>query len=181
MTFPSFTAGEVLRAQDMNAVGMWLVGSTTFTNTTTAFVNQCFTSDYQNYVIEVVAQASAPTDLYFRMRSGVNTPETGAVYDRFGFAWGTSATNLVVANLTAAVIADITNVGTNRTAGRVTLYGPNNTEHTITNGHAWGSNSGSVFFPTFRIETSTQYTGIEIGSMSTPTITGSLRVYGLRN
>jgi hypothetical protein len=48
MTFPSFVSGEVLRAEDMNAVGMWRVAGGTFTNATTVDVTG-FSSDYTFY------------------------------------------------------------------------------------------------------------------------------------
>jgi hypothetical protein len=48
MTFPVFSAGEVLRAQDMNAVGMWRVGGGSFTNVA-SFDIVGFSSDYDNY------------------------------------------------------------------------------------------------------------------------------------
>jgi hypothetical protein len=181
MTFPTFSSGEVLRAADMNAVGLWLIGSTTFTNTATPFINGCFTSDYQNYLVKVNLSASAIADVYFRMRSGVNTPEIGSVYDRFGFSWGTSANNLVSSNLVAGVIADIAAGGNNRCTGDVQIFSPNEIVHTMTTSVGWGSNSGAQWYPAHRIETTTQYTGIELTTLGAATLSGTMRVYGYRN
>jgi hypothetical protein len=52
MTFPSFSSGEVLRATDMNAVGLWLVKSQAVPAGGTAFtVTGAFSADYRNYRI----------------------------------------------------------------------------------------------------------------------------------
>ena len=52
MTYPSFSAGEVLRAQDMNAVGLWLVKTQAVPAGGTAFtVTGAFSNDYDNYRI----------------------------------------------------------------------------------------------------------------------------------
>jgi hypothetical protein len=52
MTFPSFSAGEILRATDMNAVGLWLVKSQAVgTGVSSVVVNGAFTADYDSYKI----------------------------------------------------------------------------------------------------------------------------------
>jgi hypothetical protein len=52
MTYPSFTAGEVLRAADMNAVGLWLVKTQTVgTGVSSVTVTGAFSADYDNYRI----------------------------------------------------------------------------------------------------------------------------------
>jgi hypothetical protein len=52
MTFPSFVPGEVLRSQDMNAVGLWLVKTQTVgTGVSSVTVNDAFTNDFDNFRI----------------------------------------------------------------------------------------------------------------------------------
>lgn len=65
MTYPSFLAGDILTATDMNAVGMWRVVPSSATNGTVAAngavtvgnavasvtVSGCFSSSYRNYKI----------------------------------------------------------------------------------------------------------------------------------
>jgi hypothetical protein len=59
MTFPSFTAGEVLRAADMNAVGLWLVKTQTIgAGVSSVPVTGVFSSDYDNYKIVVFGGAA---------------------------------------------------------------------------------------------------------------------------
>jgi hypothetical protein len=75
-TPPEFTSGAILTAAQMNAVGMWLVNSTSFTNTTTIQINNCFTSDYRNYLVMVSmgCQTEGTGSVDIRLRaSGANT------------------------------------------------------------------------------------------------------------
>jgi hypothetical protein len=51
MTFPSFSAGEVLTAADMNAVGLWKVATATATSGSTLDLTGVFSSDYDAYKI----------------------------------------------------------------------------------------------------------------------------------
>jgi hypothetical protein len=52
MTYPSFSAGEVLRAVDMNAVGLWLVKSQAVgSGVSSVVVTGAFSADYDNYVV----------------------------------------------------------------------------------------------------------------------------------
>ena len=83
MTYPTFTAGEVLRAADMNAVGLWRTtptvsgtgvsiskGTITATAATTANVTNCFSSDYDFYKMVIRYQTSTTNDLFMQLRNG---------------------------------------------------------------------------------------------------------------
>jgi hypothetical protein len=60
MTYPSFTSGEVLRAEDMNAVGLWLVKSQTIgTGVSSVAVSNAFSFDYDAYKIVVSGGAGS--------------------------------------------------------------------------------------------------------------------------
>ena len=183
MPVPDFSPGEVLTAAAMDSIGLWKIAETSFTNAANPFINGCFSSNYQNYVVKVLCNASTSQFLSFRVRSGTSTPETGAVYDRFGFEFtgGGAIASLLNANQTSAYLADITFAGNNQTASELNFYAPNQTVPTIVNTHSWGSQTGAVFFPSYRIETSTAYTGIELLVSGGATLTGTMRVYGYRN
>jgi hypothetical protein len=61
MTFPNFVAGEILRAQDMNAVGLWKVASGTLSLTTIRQnVLGVFSSNFKNYrlILNVTARST---------------------------------------------------------------------------------------------------------------------------
>lgn len=180
MSYPSFAAGDILNASDMNGVGLWKIAETTFTNSANPFINGCFSSNYENYLVKIFAQSSTSSNVYFRVRYGTNTTENGAVYDRFGFSFAGTISSLISANQTDGYLADITNIGNNQTATDLQMFGPNKTIPTIATSYSWGSGSGSVFFPAYRIETNTAYTGIELFPLS-GTLTGTMRVYGYRN
>ena len=89
MTFPVFAPGDVLNASDMNAVGLWLVGSAAFT-TTTGFnlPDNSFSSTYTNYRLMVKITATA-TDADFtgRLRAS-GTNDADAVYSTMLSGYG---------------------------------------------------------------------------------------------
>jgi hypothetical protein len=60
MTFPSFSSGEVLRAADMNAVGLWLVKTQTVgTGVSSVTVTDAFSADYYNYFLTYTGGTSS--------------------------------------------------------------------------------------------------------------------------
>jgi hypothetical protein len=67
MTYPSFSAGEVLRAADMNAVGLWKVASATATSGTTLDISNCFSSDYDAYKL-VITDLRTTNDASFSLQ-----------------------------------------------------------------------------------------------------------------
>jgi hypothetical protein len=111
MTFPSFSAGEVLRATDMNAVGMWRVGGGALSGTATNFVG-CFTSDYTNYRIVIDSiSLSGNGDISFQYLSG-STPNAATQYRMAFTGLKTSGTNTFTNNNGAtSSYAGITIVG----------------------------------------------------------------------
>lgn len=183
MPVPDFSPGEVLTAAAMDSIGLWKIAETTFSTTATPFINGCFSSNYQNYLVQFVVNGSGTGNLFFRTRSGINTPETGAVYDRYGFYFGAGGTTVSLNNnnLVGGYSSDVAAGGNSRASGSLTIYSPNEATHTIVNSHTWDNSSGAVFFPSHRIETTTQYTGIELTTIGGPTLTGTMRVYGYRN
>jgi hypothetical protein len=73
MTFPIFAAGDVLRATDMNAVGLWLVKSQTIgSGVSSETITGAFSSDYDTYVI-VVSGGSASTNSTINFRCGTTS------------------------------------------------------------------------------------------------------------
>jgi hypothetical protein len=69
MTFPSFVSGEVLRAEDMNAVGLWLVKSQAVgSGVSTVTVTGAFSADFDTYLITYGGGTqSTSTDVYFQI------------------------------------------------------------------------------------------------------------------
>jgi hypothetical protein len=87
MTFPSFTSGEILRATDMNAVGLWLVKSQTVgAGVSDVTVPNAFSADYDNYeVVYQTGDASATAALFIKFNNSAGaTYSYGGGYTLFG-------------------------------------------------------------------------------------------------
>jgi hypothetical protein len=99
MTFPSFSSGEVLRAADMNAVGLWVVGATTSgTAVSTITLDNIFTAQYNAYKI-VMSGGSASTGNILSMQlldSSGNVVNTG-YYETFIYS-AYSGSSVLAAN-----------------------------------------------------------------------------------
>ena len=65
MAVKTFTTGEVLTASDTNTYlnngGLVYITSASATSGTTLSVNNCFTSTYDNYLIQVIGMPTAPS------------------------------------------------------------------------------------------------------------------------
>ena len=95
MTYPSFNSGEVLTASDMNAVGLWKVGSGTLSLTTTATnVTGVFSSTYKNYRLIYNVTARSTTSR-IDMRYIIGTTPTSSGYYQGGLG-GDYASNTVL-------------------------------------------------------------------------------------
>ena len=178
MTFPSFVPGEVLRAQDMNAVGLWLVKSQTVgTGVPSVTVTGAFSSDYDNYFITWQGGTmSADTALKFRL--GSNTANCFGAFNHTPNYLGTT-----VANVGDNSTAFFTYCGGGNSGGAHSyLYvsGPNRASRTYLNsglvnyGTTFGTYTGSNF-------TTTQFTDFTYEPFSGTMTGGTIRVYGMKN
>jgi hypothetical protein len=110
MTFPTFSAGEVLRAEDMNAVSSWLVKSQTIgAGVSSVVVTGAFSADYDQYVI-TLAGGTASTSNLISLRLG--STATGYFEGRPG-----------VAIVGGAFIGNVTNGGAEFFVGQFTTTG----------------------------------------------------------
>lgn len=83
MPFPTFSAGNVLAASDMNAVGLWLVKTQTIGSAvTTVTISNCFTTDYDDYVVTIsdTSTTNDNADLSMQLRTGSTTAATNYYY-----------------------------------------------------------------------------------------------------
>ena len=194
MTYPSFSAGDVLNASDMNAVGLWRVTGCTVTSAggtaatasngvitigtgnTSVTVSNAFSADYDNYRIVISGGSGSGTNnVQFNF-----VGSTGNTYYTAGnFVQFTVATN----NAYAPGVTNFTVVGftsTNDYAISMDLYGPNKARRKFLS-----SNSSSFYgFTAFAgIDTdTTARTGFVLTCSGAGTMTGGqIRVYGYRN
>ena len=187
-TPPVFSAGAVLTAAQMNAVGLWLITDASFSAQSTINVADVFTADYLNYrVIINVDTASTQTtrNITWKFRTssgddsnaiyyyGANLYELGGTTSQVQGAFG--ATSAVLCNYygygdsTAAISIDIMQP---QPSGTLTKY-----IGTASGGNASSQNVGPI---ACQITTAKSHTGFSFFS-STGTITGSYAVYGYRN
>ena len=182
MTFPVFASGDVLRAADMNAVGMWLITNTTISAAATTNVNDVFSADYPNYriVLNGTASTVANQPLTMRLRVSGSDANTGYEYERLYQYSNSVAGDRNVLGTDEWIVTD-----TNQTAKfffEAIVFAPFSAAPTKMLCRAGGDNS-STGFSNVSISgynsNSTSYTGFSL--ITGGTISGSLQVYGMRS
>ena len=176
-TPPVFSAGAVLTAAQMNAVGLWLVKSQTIgTAVTSVTVSSVFNSDFDHYLITVDnTKANVGGNLFIQFGS-TTTGYYGSEYFDFydGTATGTNRVNNGVANriLALGTVAD--------TSCAIHCYGPYTATRTIIHGTYFGG--GFSGFVGGQLANTTSYTAFTLfGGDGVSTITGgTINVYGYR-
>jgi len=178
-TPPTFTAGAVLTAAQMNSVGLWLVKTQTIGSAVSSVnVTSAFSSDYDSYLIQMNTVVSA------------NQPN-------MGLRLGTTVTNYVYSGLylgtaSATITGDVTTVATywnigacgNGTTGSgrisfdVNVDSPNLAQQTFYGAQnmslAWSNMYGGYLTNT------TQYTDFTLLPSSGTMTGGTICVYGYR-
>jgi hypothetical protein len=96
-TPPDFSVGGVLTAAQMDQIGLWKVGSKTFTTTSTAQqIDNCFTSGFASYRVMWAGTGSTTGNdfLYFRFVDGTSPVTAGNYYHGIVYsATGASLSN----------------------------------------------------------------------------------------
>jgi hypothetical protein len=179
MTFPNFVAGEILRAQDMNAVQGWLTKSQAIgAGVASVVVADAFSADYANYRVIVSGVDLSSNGEALRLTlSGVS----GTVYKtNMQFAsWGATG----FANTGSSGIASgfILGFGGNTDNSNMVcdLLGPQAARAT---GMVGSSSSETYFTISGGLCTSTvQSTGFTVTVDGGTMTGGTIRVYGYRN
>lgn len=180
MTFPTFSAGEVLRAQDMNAVSSWLVKSQTIgAGVASVTVTSAFSADYDRYKITLSGGvASTPLDIRLTLGS------TATGYYGFLF-YGAYNTNTVqgFGQNNATNWGYVGTGTTNALTGNFELDNPFNTKRTFIAAQNALSQAPSGVGNSFSgfLDDNTSYTAFTL-TASTGTLTGgTIRVYGYKN
>lgn len=182
-TPPVFTAGQVLTAAQMNKVGAWLVTNATFSAVSAVNVNNCFTSDFINYRVTWLIDASSTSqNVAFRLRA--SGTDSSASYYFSGLAGNLAADTTGYFtrsnNATSATVA--TTFQNGQRYMDLTLYGPQLARATFFAGQYVSSNE----FITYNVggghNVATAYDGFSLlaGAGSPATIGGEYWVYGLR-
>jgi hypothetical protein len=177
-TPPTFSAGAVLTAAQMNKIGLYLVTTVTPTPSTVLAIDDCFTSDYSNYTIIVTPVALASTgDINLRLRSG-GSPNNANYYMANLFVENTSVSALAENNTGSWRVMNIGTTTTTINSLKFDLYGPAvvaNTRYQM-NSEAWSGTtiryrSGVGFH-----DSGNAFDGFELVASSN--ITATISVYG---
>ena len=161
--------------------GLELVASTTVSGVTSALIDNCFTSNYQNYVVRwsATALASSLQDIRVQFRSG-GTTDTGSIYKNRTL------------NCTASSTANATFLDTNflyfvkasptyLTFATATLYGPNLASDTGWLSRSTGHENGGANVSGSLANSTTQYDGIRFYHAAGGTFSGTFDVFGVND
>lgn len=178
-TPPTFSAGAVLTAAQMNAVGLWLVKADTIGSAVaTVTVSSAFSADYDLYLI-TVSGGVASVNGAMRIQFGATT--TGYYGSRIGTAYNSDT--VIVSRDNNATLCNHAGVGTTDTLDAYMIvnnpYATKRTEITaftrnpVTTG---GAHTYNGF-----VDTATSYTAFTISPAAGTYTGGTVRVYGYRN
>jgi hypothetical protein len=176
MTFPVFSSGEVLRAQDMNAVGLWLVKQQTIgTGVSSQVVSGAFSTEYDNYKI-LISGGAGSTAAELNMRFG--SVVTG-YYTSFIF---TSWNNTVSAD-SSKVATRIQYIGAMAPDGiqaNIDVMSPFLAKNTRTFAGGFGQTTAFVGSSAGALFDTTSYTDFTIIPATGTMTGGTISVYGYK-
>jgi hypothetical protein len=184
MSFPSFSAGEVLTAADMNAVSGWLVKTVTITGTPTAVdVTSCFSADYNNYAITFSSITSVGGNggtINYKLLSGTTPVTSGFSGNTFFITTGGGA-GLTTAPFNNTAFGEACSIGTaSLNNGIMQIQAPFLAQYT----RSQHNSTDAVYFRLNSMvhAANTSYDGIQfLASAGTFSAGGIIRVYGYRN
>lgn len=179
MTFPVFASGDVLNASDMNAVGLWLVNSTSFTATDTINFDNVFTSNYRNYRIvwDFTSDANGQTEVRMRVGGVTTSGGTDYAWSRFFKTTTTAPADNGGSNAQAYGVFTSTSTADSGQAGAWDVFRPQLAARTIWNGV---STYTTLFEGGYiRHNLATSYDGFAVTAGGNKT--GVIRVYGYRD
>jgi hypothetical protein len=185
MPVPDFSPGEVLTAAAMDSISGWLTNSTTFANTTTIEIDNCFNANFRNYLVmcSFYADVQGTGGVELRLRAGgVNTSASSYVYQGVN----QNSTNAPTAHFGSAATFYVSNIYS-ATDGLSTFetkfFNPHRSDSAtgIHNSTFFAWDGAQYYYRTsFGAWTSTgTYDGFSI--IPTSAIHGRVRVYGLRD
>jgi hypothetical protein len=180
MPVPDFSPGEVLTAAAMDSIGLWKIAEVTYATSSGPQALGCFTSNYQNYKIVITHTGSASTTFSFQMISGTNTVDSSTNYFGYGLAFSGSAADAGSGSQTRQRCGGHSSDSNIPNETIIFMSNPNIAKRTQANIHAFDASGPNVLLLGAQVATTTVYTGIQLVP-TTGTITGTMRIYGLRN
>ena len=178
MTYPTFNNGDALPASDLNAIGLWLVSTTTIgSGVTSVPVNNCFSSTYRSYRILIEAQNTNGSASHLIQLNGI----TGSVYytgGSFG-AWAVTAQTDYGPTAQTNFIASANNAATTGTFITLDLHNPFETLRKYGTCFSQAGN-GHCSFNIYSTSTASA-TGFTLSKAGDTMTGGTIRVFGYRN
>ena len=180
----TFVAGEVLEAAELNSNFTYLDGKgsglvcvkaqTAFSAATTVTADGVFTSDYTNYLINIIYTATSPGDIFMKLRASGSSASTN--YNQNYIAWSTSFSQAQSLAQTSFLLCDD---GLATSSIQLNLFGPQLAAATAIQSN--GVRNLATNDPRGQIvvgnhSTATAYDGIEI--LTANGMTGSYTIYG---
>lgn len=158
-------------------------GQVTFSAAATVSVNGCFSSAYDNYDIQYDLVGTANSWLHMKMRLAGTDNSSATYYDMYMYAGGGTASSAQrTAQSNGMLVGYTLTAGSISMGSRIAVYAPALARPTSV--ASFGSTDGTGI--TIRLQsglhnTATAFDGFTITPISGGTLTGVLRVYGLRN
>ena len=172
-------ASRITTLEGAPSGGLVFVTSSTFSSVTSANIDNCFTSDYANYLVTYTqtALASSTHDLRVRFRSGGTTDSSSQYRNRILTVNSSSAVGgtYLDSNFLYFGVAD----STYRTFSTATVYGPNLASNTGFTALGSGWNGGGCLVSGSLCTTTTQYDGIHFYHAVGGTFSGTVKIYGI--
>ena len=159
--------------------GLTLVTSTAFSGATSVAVDNCFTSTYSNYVIEIVTTSGSggAAEIQMRFRTG-GTANSGSSYYNSGAAYTYAAAADTAAQNPGTYAFALRTAGS-EWCGRLDIFNPQATQKTWWLGQyadtAQNGYRGGYFNNT------TSFDGIQFVNSGATNIAGTIRIYGTAN
>lgn len=180
MSYPSFSAGDVLTASDMNAVGLWKIASGSLSLTTTATnVTGVFSSDYKQYRL-LLNNTARSTSNRIDMKYIVGTTATSTNYYQGGIASDFSSNTTVYMQRSNNDSQFYGITSNSLTFITMDIANPNVAASTLHSGTCIDNNSGYGYSFGGLNQTTNQFTGFQLFT-STGTATVEYQVFGYRN
>lgn len=176
-TPPTFSAGAVLTAAQMNAVGLWEIKSQTIGTTVTSVeVTGAFSADYENYLI-TISGGTSTTDDNGRLTLGAANTAYYGIYQYATYA--APGTYAGVADNNAVRWSFAWRANTTSLDGYIILRGPFLAEQTFITAANTTTSLGGTFQGL--LNDTTSYTSFTIATTTGTLTGGTIRVYGFRN
>jgi hypothetical protein len=179
-TPPDFTAGQVLTAAQMNAVGLWLVKTQTIgTAVPSVTVSDAFSADYNHYLIQI-SDGAMSSGAYLELQLGATTS---------GYSWGimngtgfsTASGNATFASSSSSATIRYMGYGdANGINANIKVFSPNLAKRTVVSAEVMPQATNLGYgITTGYVPNNTQYTSFVIDPEGAVTMTGgTIAVYG---